>query len=72
MARSRYGWEKRSKELARKRKAEEKLKRRQGKAQAGAGGAVSGTGAAENLEATAAPASGEEETSGQIIPEETP
>ena len=33
MARNRYGWEKRAKELARKQKTEEKLKRRQGKAQ---------------------------------------
>ena len=33
MARNRYGWEKRAKELARKQKSEEKQKRRQGKAQ---------------------------------------
>jgi hypothetical protein len=33
VARNRYGWEKRAKELARKQKNEEKLKRRQGKAQ---------------------------------------
>ena len=33
MARNRYGWEKRAKELARKQKNEEKQKRRQGKAQ---------------------------------------
>ncbi len=32
MARNRYGWEKRAKELARKQKNEEKMKRRQGKA----------------------------------------
>lgn len=32
MARNRYGWEKRVKELARKQKNEEKQKRRQGKA----------------------------------------
>ena len=31
MARNRYGWEKRAKELARKQKHDEKLKRRQGK-----------------------------------------
>jgi hypothetical protein len=34
MARNRYGWEKRAKELARKQKSEEKRKRRQGKTQA--------------------------------------
>ena len=33
MARNRYGWEKRAKELARKQKNEEKQKRRQGKGQ---------------------------------------
>ena len=33
MARNRYGWEKRAKELARKQKNEEKQKRRQGKDQ---------------------------------------
>jgi hypothetical protein len=33
MARNRYGWEKRAKELARKQKNEEKQKRRQGKSQ---------------------------------------
>ena len=33
MARNRYGWEKRAKELARKQKNEEKQRRRQGKAQ---------------------------------------
>jgi hypothetical protein len=32
MARNRYGWEKRSKEIARKQKNDEKMKRRQGKA----------------------------------------
>ncbi len=31
MARNRYGWEKRAKEMARKQKNEEKMKRRQGK-----------------------------------------
>ena len=31
MARNRYGWNKRTKEIARKQKSEEKLKRRQGK-----------------------------------------
>jgi hypothetical protein len=31
LARNRYGWQKRAKELARKEKKEEKLKRRQGK-----------------------------------------
>jgi hypothetical protein len=31
LARNRYGWEKRAKELARKQKNEEKLNRRQGK-----------------------------------------
>ena len=31
MARNRYGWQKRSKELARKEKNDEKMKRRQGK-----------------------------------------
>jgi hypothetical protein len=33
VARNRYGWEKRAKELARKQKNEEKQRRRQGKAQ---------------------------------------
>ncbi len=33
MARNRYGWEKRAKELARKQRNEEKQKRRQGKGQ---------------------------------------
>ena len=33
MARNRYGWTKRAKELARKQKSEEKRKRRQNKAQ---------------------------------------
>ena len=33
MARNRYGWEKRAKELARKQKDEEKQKRRQSKGQ---------------------------------------
>ncbi len=32
MARNRYGWNKRTKEIARKQKSEEKIKRRQGKA----------------------------------------
>jgi len=32
LARNRYGWQKRAKELARKQKHEDKLKRRQGKA----------------------------------------
>jgi hypothetical protein len=32
MARNRYGWEKRAKEMARKQKNDEKMKRRQGKA----------------------------------------
>ena len=32
MARNRYGWQKRSKELARKQKNDDKMKRRQGKA----------------------------------------
>lgn len=32
MARNRYGWQKRAKELARKEKNDEKIKRRQGKA----------------------------------------
>ena len=31
MARNRYGWQKRAKEMARKEKNDEKLKRRQGK-----------------------------------------
>jgi hypothetical protein len=31
LARNRYGWQKRAKELARKQKNEEKMKRRQGK-----------------------------------------
>ena len=31
MARNRYGWQKRSKEIARKEKNDEKMKRRQGK-----------------------------------------
>ncbi len=34
MARNRYGWEKRAKEMARKQKNEEKMKRRQGKTEA--------------------------------------
>lgn len=33
MARNRYGWEKRAKEIARKQKNEEKMKRRQHKAE---------------------------------------
>jgi hypothetical protein len=33
MARNRYGWEKRAKEMARKQKNDEKMKRRQGKAE---------------------------------------
>ncbi|MGQ9689056.1 MAG: hypothetical protein ACUVXF_09755 [Desulfobaccales bacterium] len=33
MAKNRYGWNKRLKEIARKMKQEEKLKRRQGKSQ---------------------------------------
>jgi hypothetical protein len=33
LARNRYGWNKRAKEIARKQKSEEKLKRRQNKAQ---------------------------------------
>ncbi len=33
MAKSRYGWQKRAKELARKQKNEEKMKRRQNKSQ---------------------------------------
>ena len=36
MARNRYGWQKRAKEIARKQKNLEKLKRRQNKAQAAA------------------------------------
>ncbi len=32
MAKNRYGWQKRAKEMARKEKNEEKMKRRQGKA----------------------------------------
>ncbi len=32
MARNRYGWQKRAKEMARKEKNDEKMKRRQGKA----------------------------------------
>ena len=32
MARNRYGWEKRSKEIARKQKSDEKLKKRQNRA----------------------------------------
>jgi hypothetical protein len=31
LARNRYGWEKRAKEMARKQKHDEKMKRRQGK-----------------------------------------
>lgn len=34
MAKNRYGWNKRVKEIARKMKKEEKIKRRQGKSQA--------------------------------------
>jgi hypothetical protein len=33
LARNRYGWEKRAKEMARKQKNDEKMKRRQGKAE---------------------------------------
>ncbi len=43
MARNRYGWEKRAKELARKQKNEEKMKRRQGKAVAPAAAATEET-----------------------------
>lgn len=32
MARNRYGWEKRAKEIARKQKSDEKMKKRQGRA----------------------------------------
>jgi hypothetical protein len=32
MARNRYGWEKRAKEIARKQKSDEKMKRRQNRA----------------------------------------
>jgi hypothetical protein len=32
LAKSRYGWQKRAKEVARQQKSEEKMKRRQGKA----------------------------------------
>ena len=32
MAKNRYGWEKRAKEMARKQKQDEKMKRRQGRA----------------------------------------
>jgi hypothetical protein len=34
VARNRYGWEKRAKEIARKQKSEEKMKRRQNRAAA--------------------------------------
>jgi hypothetical protein len=34
LARNRYGWQKRAKEMARKEKNDEKIKRRQGKAMA--------------------------------------
>ena len=34
MARNRYGWQKRAKEMARKEKNDEKMKRRQGKSAA--------------------------------------
>jgi hypothetical protein len=34
VARNRYGWEKRAKEIARKQKHDEKIKRRQGKGRA--------------------------------------
>jgi hypothetical protein len=34
VARNRYGWEKRAKEIARKQKSEEKMKRRQNRATA--------------------------------------
>jgi len=37
MAKNRYGWQKRAKELARKQKHDDKLKRRQNKATAPAG-----------------------------------
>ncbi len=47
MARNRYGWEKRTKELARKQKNEEKLKRRQGKAQPSAETELASVGPAE-------------------------
>lgn len=41
MARNRYGWEKRVKELARKQKNEEKMKRRQNKVQVEPGSEIS-------------------------------
>ncbi len=55
MAKNRYGWQKRAKELARKQKNDDKIKRRQGKA----------------LEPSAAelPAATEEETFTELLPE---
>jgi hypothetical protein len=38
LARNRYGWEKRAKEMARKQKNEEKMRRRQGKVPATSSG----------------------------------
>lgn len=35
MAKNRYGWEKRAKEIARKQKSDEKMRKRQNKAAAG-------------------------------------
>ncbi|MFA5183856.1 MAG: hypothetical protein WC405_21340 [Syntrophales bacterium] len=55
MAKNRYGWQKRAKELARKQKNDDKIKRRQGKA----------------LEPTVTelPAATEEETYTELVPE---
>ncbi len=51
MARNRYGWEKRAKEIARKQKHDEKLKRRQNKGREKApedAGPEEGTGVSES------------------------
>ncbi|MCK9376357.1 MAG: hypothetical protein M0P73_09410 [Syntrophobacterales bacterium] len=61
MARNRYGWQKRAKELARKQKNDDKIKRRQGKALEPSVTDLSG--------ATESPAAVEEETYTELPPE---
>ena len=62
MARNRYGWQKRAKELARKQKHDDKMKRRQGKTRTES--------AVELPEATAAEMNGPAETdlAGENLP----
>lgn len=50
MAKNRYGWEKRAKEIARKQKSEEKMKKRQNKAAAGSTDEISPIVKEENQE----------------------